>query len=62
MNVLNCGVPFDGNFKCSVCKTTEFDKKIIHGFARGIRLVAIRLPANAVLVLCCAGPNVDGYI
>ena len=70
MNVLNLcrdilsnsDVPTDGILSEVFAKTTECDRKSIHGFARLSGTVPIRIPANTVVVLCCTGPNIDGDI
>lgn len=70
MNVLNLcrdilsnsDVPTDRILSEVFAKTTECDRKSIHGFARVSGTVPIRIPANAVVVLCCTGPDINGDI
>ena len=57
-----CDISVNRDLNEVFTENSVFDSKSIHGFARVIGTIPIRIPADTDIVLNCTGPHIDGDV
>jgi transposase InsO family protein len=60
--LFTCDLDSNGVVNEVFTENRVFDSKSIHGFARVIGTLPVRIPANTAIVIQCTGPRIDGDI